>query len=247
MQVRYYKNGAVVATKTVDVRGLLLTVDSTVMECDQFDITFLDMIPYRRPRIERVYYQETDFLLDFTTISENSQICTKTDELREISVAMFSYHSDGATQTLFEGTVTDTNFHVDFNNPSTNIKVSVSGGSIVKQEIFARAVDLVLSAGTKTVTITGERMSEVKDVRVTQVNQNGEVDEEKNPLISNETMRSALRDHTIKYLALRNTYRGRLSWQSRRLKWVISSRRRPTTPPSWTHWCWSMSCPLRAV
>ncbi|MFQ9473445.1 MAG: hypothetical protein ACLR0P_10070 [Oscillospiraceae bacterium] len=57
------------ATKTVDVRGLLLTVDSTVMECDQFDITFLDMIPYRRPRIERVYYQETDFLLDFTTIS----------------------------------------------------------------------------------------------------------------------------------------------------------------------------------
>ena len=206
VQVRYYKNGAVVATKTVDVRGLLLTVDSTVMECDQFDITFLDMIPYRRPRIERVYYQETDFLLDFTTISENSQICTKTDELREISVAMFSYHSDGATQTLFEGTVTDTNFHVDFNNPSTNIKVSVSGGSIVKQEIFARAVDLVLSAGTKTVTITGERMSEVKDVRVTQVNQNGEVDEEKNPLISNETMRSALRDHTIKYLALRNTY-----------------------------------------
>lgn len=194
------------ATKTVDVRGLLLTVDSTVMECDQFDITFLDMIPYRRPRIERVYYQETDFLLDFTTISENSQICTKTDELREISVAMFSYHSDGATQTLFEGTVTDTNFHVDFNNPSTNIKVSVSGGSIVKQEIFARAVDLVLSAGTKTVTITGERMSEVKDVRVTQVNQNGEVDEEKNPLISNETMRSALRDHIIKYLALRNTY-----------------------------------------
>ncbi|MFQ9473446.1 MAG: hypothetical protein ACLR0P_10075 [Oscillospiraceae bacterium] len=161
-------------------------------------------------------------------------------------MAMFSYHSDGATQTLFEGTVTDTNFHVDFNNPSTNIKVSVSGGSIVKQEIFARAVDLVLSAGTKTVTITGERMSEVKDVRVTQVNQNGEVDEEKNPLISNETMRSALRT------TLSSTLRSVTPTMSsivatQRLKWVISSRRRPTTPPSWTHWYWSMSCPLRAV
>lgn len=206
VRIRYYQNGSVVLTKTVSVTGLVLTVETSVTECDQFDLTFLETLPYRRPRIERVYYQETDFLLDFSSIKENTQVTTKTDELRNISVTMFSHTASGNTQTLFQGTTTETKLHVDFSNPASNLQISVSGGTLVSHQDYARAVDLVLGSGTKTVTITGTVMSEASDVQTTQVNQDGEDDTEKNQLISNETMRAALRDHIISYLALRSTY-----------------------------------------
>lgn len=100
IRVRYYKSGSVVLIK--DVTGISsqeISIQTDVTDCDTFDIQFLEMIPYRRPRIERVSYRETDFLLDFTTIKEKSQQTTKTDELREIDVSLYSdekeQHPDG--------------------------------------------------------------------------------------------------------------------------------------------------------
>lgn len=207
IRVRYYKSGSVVLTK--DVTGISsqeISIQTDVTDCDTFDIQFLEMIPYRRPRIERVSYRETDFLLDFTTIKEKSQQTTKTDELQEIDVSLYRHTPDSQATKLFEGSTTETNFHVELRQPATDIAVSVSGGTLVSYTAYAQAVDMILSSGTKTVTITGIKQTETEDVAAYQVNQNGELDKERNQLISNEEMRLALANHFIAYLGFRSTY-----------------------------------------
>ena len=149
---------------------------------------------------------ETDFVLDFSTISEKTQQTSKTDELREIDVSLYRYTPDSQATKLFEGSTTETIFHIELRQPATDIAVSVSGGTLVSYKAYAQAVDMVLSSGTKTITITGIKQTETEDVATYKVNQNGEVDKEQNPLISNETMRLALANHFISYLGYRSTY-----------------------------------------
>ena len=95
---------------------------------------------------------------------------------------------------------------MELRQPATDIAVSVSGGTLVSYTAYAQAVDMVLSSGTKTVTITGIKQTETEDVVAYQVSQNGELDKERNQLISNEEMRMALANHFITYLGFRSTY-----------------------------------------
>lgn len=207
VQVKYYHDDTLLDTQTAAIDSVEVYVSSNLaIECTKIEVTMIGNLPYRRGRVTKVYYRETDFTLDFTSIGENSQKISKIDELKSVSVARYSYTASNDTSTLYEGTTTETELHVEFSGLAQDVQISVSGGTLVSSNIYARAADLVLSSGTKTVTITGKTLTENSVVVSYPVAQSGEIDKEENPLITNDTMCQALANHAKSYLQMRNTY-----------------------------------------
>ena len=207
VQVKYYHDDTLLDTQTATIDSVEVYVSSNLaIECTKIEVTMIGNLPYRRGRVTKVYYRETDFTLDFTSIGENSQKISKIDELKSVSVARYSYTASNDTSTLYEGTTTETELHVEFSGLAQDVQISVSGGTLVSSNIYARAADLVLSSGTKTVTITGKTLTENSVVVSYPVAQSGEIDKEENPLITNDTMCQALANHVKSYLQMRNTY-----------------------------------------
>lgn len=207
VQVKYYHDDILLDTQTAAIDSVEVYVSSNLaIECTKIEVTMIGNLPYRRGRVTKVYYRETDFTLDFTSIGENSQKISKIDELKSVSVARYSYTASNDTSTLFEGTTTETELHVEFSGLAQDVQISVSGGTLVSSNIYARAADLVLSSGTKTVTIIGKTLTENSVVVSYPVAQSGEIDKEENPLITNDTMCQALANHVKSYLQMRNTY-----------------------------------------
>lgn len=207
VQVKYYHDDTLLDTQTASIDSVEVYVSSNLaIECTKIEVTMIGNLPYRRGRVTKVYYRETDFTLDFTSIGENSQKISKIDELKSVSVARYSYTASNDTSTLYEGTTTETELHVEFSGLAQDVQISVSGGTLVSSNIYARAADLVLSSGTKTVTITGKTLTENSVVVSYPVAQSGEIDKEENPLITNDTMCQALANHVKSYLQMRNTY-----------------------------------------
>lgn len=207
VQVKYYHDDTLLDTQTAAIDSVEVYVSSNLaIECTKIEVTMIGNLPYRRSRVTKVYYRETDFTLDFTSIGENSQKISKIDELKSVSVARYSYTASNDTSTLYEGTTTETELHVEFSGLAQDVQISVSGGTLVSSNIYARAADLVLSSGTKTVTITGKTLTENSVVVSYPVAQSGEIDKEENPLITNDTMCQALANHVKSYLQMRNTY-----------------------------------------
>lgn len=207
VQVKYYHDDILLDTQTAAIDSVEVYVSSNLaIECTKIEVTMIGNLPYRRGRVTKVYYRETDFTLDFTSIGENSQKISKIDELKSVSVARYSYTASNDTSTLFERTTTETELHVEFSGLAQDVQISVSGGTLVSSNIYARAADLVLSSGTKTVTIIGKTLTENSVVVSSPVAQSGEIDKEENPLITNDTMCQALANHVKSYLQMRNTY-----------------------------------------
>ena len=207
VQVKYYHDDTLLDTQTAAIDSVEVYVSSNLaIECTKIEVTMIGNLPYRRGRVTKVYYRETNFTLDFTSIGENSQKISKIDELKSVSVARYSYTASNDTSTLYEGTTTETELHVEFSGLAQDVQISVSGGTLVSSNIYARAADLVLSSGTKTVTITGKTLTENSVVVSYPVAQSGEIDKEENPLITNDTMCQALANHVKSYLQMRNTY-----------------------------------------
>lgn len=207
VQVKYYHDDTLLDTQTATIDSVEVYVSSNLaIECTKIEVTMIGNPPYRRGRVTKIYYRETDFTLDFTSIGENSQKISKIDELKSVSVARYSYTASNDTSTLYEGTTTETELHVEFSGLAQDVQISVSGGTLVSSNIYARAADLVLSSGTKTVTITGKTLTENSVVVSYPVAQSGEIDKEENPLITNDTMCQALANHVKSYLQMRNTY-----------------------------------------
>lgn len=208
IQVRYYKGDTLLDTQTVNgITSYEVMVSSNLaIDCTKIEVTALTALPGYRLRVNKVYYRETDFTLDFTTIGENAQAISKIDQLKAVSVARYSYAANKDTQTLFEGTTTDTQLHVEFSGLAQDVQISVAGGTLVSSEIYARAADLVLSSGTKSVVITGKPLTESSVVVSYPVALEGEIDKEENPLITNDEMCKALAVQVMRYLQMRNTY-----------------------------------------
>ena len=207
VQVKYYHDDTLLDTQTATIDSVEVYVSSNLaIECTKIEVTMIGNLPYRRGRVTKIYYRETDFTLDFTSIGENSQKISKIDELKSVSVTRYSYTASNDTSTLYEGTTTETELHVEFSGLAQDVKSCVFGGTLVSSNIYARAADLVLSSGTKTVTITGKTLTENSVVVSYPVAQSGEIDKEENPLITNDTMCQALANHVKSYLQMRNTY-----------------------------------------
>lgn len=208
IQVQYYRDSALLDTQVVnEIDSPEISVTSELAsECDKIVITLDGGLPYRRVRVSKVYYRENDFTLDFSSIAENSQKISKIDSLKAVTVAQYSYTVGNDVQTLFEGSTTDTQFHVEFSSAAQDVQIQVEGGTLISSKIYARAADLELPAGTKNITIKGKTLSENSTVTTYPVSSSGEIDKEENPLITNQEMRDALAEHVTSYLQMRNTY-----------------------------------------
>ena len=149
---------------------------------------------------------DTDFRLDYTTISEKSQRLSKTDLLKAVKVSEYSM-VDGAEQAtvLYQATTTETKLHVEF-GLARDVTVTVSDDALISSDIYAQAVDLVLASGSKFVEITGVPLVKTETIHTVDINPDGETDSETNPLITSDTLRDALAVHAAAYLSLRNTY-----------------------------------------
>ena len=199
----------VVDTKAATITGYEATISSSTAE----NITMVrvvvpqeSMIPYTRVRVSKLYFRETDFMLDFSGEVQYPPVVTKIPELKAVTVAKYGYSAGENRTTLFEGTTEETALHVEFSGLAQEVEISVDGGTLVSSSIYGRAADLSLSEGTKAIAITGIPLSESSTVKTYPVSNSGEIDQEENPLITNDAMASALAEHVKQYLHLRNTY-----------------------------------------
>ena len=146
-----------------------------------------------------------DFIVDNNSIRQNSQNLGMIDQLKAVSVSKYFY-AKTAQEELYSESTTDTAVHVEFSSAAADINISVSGGTLISSKVYSQAADLVLSAGTKTITITGKPLSQQASIYTLQVASQGSVDEEKNPLLTEMDMCKALANHVAGYLQMRKTY-----------------------------------------
>lgn len=147
-----------------------------------------------------------DLRMDYTTVYENTQLLTRTDLLKAVSVSEYGY-VDGAqeAETLYSASTTDTTVHVEF-PLARDVTVEVTGVRVIEEHVYAQAVDLVLEPGVKGIMITGIPQGKTETIATVDVNPEGETDREANELITSDAMRDALSAHVRAYLSLRNTY-----------------------------------------
>jgi len=206
--VTYYdRNGDVIGTKTEHPDSETYMVESEYEDCARFTVAVTDTrIPYRRARVSRVAYFETDYSLTLASVKQDTIVTSKLDKLRNVTVAEYSYTPSNSNLTkLYEATTDETNLHIEYQLAS-NITISVSGGSVVSSEVYSQAADIVLTSGTKTIVVQGITLNEGSVVHTYQYGSSGEDDIEENHLITNKTMADAHADHVATYLQLRNTY-----------------------------------------
>lgn len=206
--VRYYSaSDALIGTKTVHPTSTTFNIESEYEDCSYFTVECAETrIPYRRARVMKVSYFETDFVLSLNSVKQDSLVVTKLDKLRNVLVSEYSHApSSNSLTKLYEATTDETMLHVEFQLAS-DITVNVTGGTLISSEIYAQAADLELSSGTKTVLIQGISLNEGSVVHTYEYGSSGEDDIEENPLITNKTMADAHASHVSDYLHLRNTY-----------------------------------------
>lgn len=144
--------------------------------------------------------------LAFRRIKDGSPVITKIERLKAVTVAKYSYSASTSASEIYSGETSEATAHIEFSGLAQDVNISVSGGTLVSSTVYGRAADLVMSAGTKTITVTGKPMQEASVVYTFPVAEDGEVDAEENPLITNDTMAYALAAHVMEYLKLRSTY-----------------------------------------
>ena len=164
-----------------------------------------DNIIHITPFSPALTVEDAVFTLNFRGIRKDGQRGTKIDPLRAVNVSRYQYIA-GTSTMLYQETTTATFVEATFSSLAQNATVQVTGGTLVSSEIYGRAADITLSAGTKTITITGIPLDESSVVVSNQVSDVGEVDEVDNPLITEDSMCVALGNHIAAYLAMRNTY-----------------------------------------
>lgn len=74
-----------------------------------------------------------DFVMDFSSISQNSQTMAKIDQLKSVAVSRCAYLAE-ASKELFSEVVADDNLHVEFPAPAKGISITVNG---IKEKITA--------------------------------------------------------------------------------------------------------------
>lgn len=100
VEVKYYSDAVLVDTQTVTgIDSTSFTVKSALaQDITKLEVKFLSGLPYRRARVSSVYFRETDFTLDFSSIVLDTQQVSKIDRLKAVNVAKYSYmpeESDG--------------------------------------------------------------------------------------------------------------------------------------------------------
>lgn len=208
VEIKYYdEDDNLLDTQTADVEDYRVTLNSSLaLQVKKIEVSVQGGLPYSRLRINKIYYRETDFVLDFSSISEHSQSISKIETLKAVEVTKYQYVATDSASTLFEGSTTDNTIHIELGSKAQDINITVTGGTIVSQHIYAQAVDLEMSNGTKNIVITGKTLNENTIVKTYPIDVEGEVDTEENPLVTSDSLADDLALWVSTYLQMRNTY-----------------------------------------
>jgi len=206
--VRYYDvDNVLLDTQTETINSYEFKVISTLaLDVKKCEIEFTKTLPYSYIRLEKISFRENDFVMNYTTIKQKTEKLSKIEELKTISVSQYSNKVSSSATEIYNESTTLENLHLDFDGVYTNVSVSVSGGSATTQNIYGRALDLVLTSGTKTIVVTGKKVEEVKTINSYSISNDGEEDEEDNILITSKAQADALANHISTYITMRNTY-----------------------------------------
>lgn len=207
--VTYYDvNGTSLGQKSVTVTSTTVSVTSEYEDVSYIRIQISrEEIPFRRPRVTKIAYFETDYSLTLDLVKQDTLSTTKLDRVRDVYVSQYSYtpSQDSQKSKLYEITTSETSIHAEY-QMATNITVTVTGGSVTASSVYAQAADLELSSGSKTIVIEGIPVNEGSVVYTYNFNSSGEDDVEENKLITNKDMADAHAQHIGEYLNMRNTY-----------------------------------------
>ena len=150
---------------------------------------------------------EAPFTLDFTSMKDGSPVVSKVDPLKAVCISKYGYSAAASATELYKGTISGQTAHIEFSGPAQNVSFAVSGGAIASSAVYARAADLVFAAeGVKIVTATGKALQESTTVYTFTVATDGSVDEEKNPLVTNDQMVENMAAWVTAWLRQRSTY-----------------------------------------
>lgn len=220
----YGRNGVVLGTVTEHPDAVTYSIDTEYEDCERFTVQTTAMkLPYRRSRVARTAYFETDFALTLDSVKQDTQVTTKLERLKNVVVNEYSLsQSNESMSKLYEVTTTENEVHIEF-QLATNIRVTINGGndsfvgsaivgtSVVgaqgnQYEAYARAADFHLLGGTKHILVEGIPLNEGFIAHTYPFGSSGEDDIEENVLITNHNMATAHAEHVGAYLSLRNTY-----------------------------------------
>lgn len=147
------------------------------------------------------------------SIALGGDVVTKTEPLYKVQAYKYNYTNDLVMGTVFKALIDvdgELDFHCEFTQAASNTFAQISsGGTISNYTAYARAADFKISGtGTFTVTVGGYLINTSTDMAeaVASLNVNGGTDVENNPLITNDSTRSALMFRTAQYLLLRITH-----------------------------------------
>lgn len=179
-------------------------------ECSRIEVHIHGTMPLERTRVSHVYFRDTDFTLTLDDVIENTEVTSKLEKLRNVTVAEYSYVTS-PNPTKHYDQIIENDIHVEI-PLSNNVSVYVNGQlydpdeSSLTVEIYGQAVDITGVTNPVEIAIWGDPITETSVIHTYPVNATGDDDTEENPLITDPTMADALADHVKTYLSLRNTY-----------------------------------------
>jgi len=150
---------------------------------------------------------EAPFTLDFTSMKDGSPVVTKINPLKAVNVWKYGYTTAASASEIYKGTITGLTAHIEFSGLAQNVSFTVSGGALAGSFVYGRAADLVFTTeGTHTVTVNGKVLQESSTVYTFEYADDGSIDEEKNPLITNDQMVADMAAWASSWLKMRSTY-----------------------------------------
>lgn len=209
LQIEYFGADGLIDTELAYPDSPVYSINSeNVNDCTSIVVTALALLPYRRFRVSKTSFRETDFALTLSSVKQDTQATTKIEMLRDVVVNEYHYEAQATASEIYKKSITlaeTTTVHVEY-QLAQDINISITGGSAVEQHVYAQAADIKLNAGTYTITITGKTLSSNAYEHRMNVNVTGDDDIEENQIITNPAMAEALMNHVATYLQLRNTY-----------------------------------------
>jgi len=176
-------------------RCTLRTISNGVIEIKRFTVT----------------NTPDDFLLPLNSIALNGDAISKIETLYKVQCNLYNYSVAIADTTLFETIIDvdgESNVHIEYET-STDQIITSSGGTLSDIATYAASADFkVVGTGTFSITVIGKKISARTSTTESYISadSNGGIDIEKNQLITEPSMQSALIYQVANYLQYRLTH-----------------------------------------
>lgn len=152
-----------------------------------------------------------EFMLPLNSIALKGDTISKIETLYKVQCNLYIYSLAETESVLFESIIDvdgESTVHIEYDT-STNQVITSSGGVLSNISTYAASADFTITGtGTYTITVVGKKISTRTSIAESYISadSNGAVDSEKNQLITDSSMQSALIYQVANYLQYRLTH-----------------------------------------